>query len=140
MAPRQGALDHSALLALLLAFGSSFTTMAGVNVTLAPGAITGSLDVYLTSTGNGANALTTRTAAQMFADLCAAFGLNDVTGLSYSLTITNTGNNTVTLTAGTNVTLTGTMTIATNTTRTFVVTVNGPNAITIQSVGVGSIS
>jgi hypothetical protein len=140
MAFRQGALDHSALLALLIGLGSQFVTMSGVNVTLAPNAITGGTSVFLTSTGNGANALTTRTAAQMFADLQAFFGLDDLTGMSFDLQITQTGNNTITLTAGTGVTLTGTMTIATNTFRQFVVTVNGPAAITIQSVGTGTVS
>lgn len=137
---KQGAVDASFALDMLAVLGAQFNSTAALNATLAAGLLTGALDVYLTTTANGANALTTRTAAQLYADAQVAFGLQNLNGTSYFLRITNTGNNTVTLTAGANVTLTGTMTVATNTFRDFVVTLNSPNSITIQSVGVGTIS
>lgn len=114
--------------------GAKYGTTALLNTTLTAGLITGGAETYLLSTANGANALTTRTATQMFADTPGAS-----VGQSYGLRILNSGNNTVTLTAGSGVTLTGTMTIATNTWRDFVVTFNTATTMTFQSVGTGPI-
>lgn len=83
----------------------------------------------------GAADLTTRTAAQMFADQG-----NVQPGDSYLLRIINTSGGTTTVVAGSGVTLTGTATLATNTTRDFVVTFTSATALTMQSVGVGTIS
>jgi hypothetical protein len=103
--------------------------------TAAAGDLTGAAFVCATYSGVGANNLTTRTAAQMFADAG-----NVQPGDSYMLLITNTSGGTTTLVAGSGVTLTGTMTLATNTTRLFNVKFNSATTLTIQSVGVGTIS
>lgn len=107
---------------------------AGVG-TAAAGELTGAQYVCLGLQNNSAYAYTTRTATQMFGDIpnCAA-------GYSYMVLITNTGNNTVTLTAGSGVTITGTATLATNTTRLFNVKFTSSSACTFQSVQVGTIS
>ncbi len=61
-------------------------------------------------------------------------------GDKYLLRIINTSGGTTTVVAGSGVTLTGTATLATNTTRDFVVTFTSATALTMQSVGVGTIS
>jgi hypothetical protein len=103
--------------------------------TAAAGDLTGAAFVCATYSGVGAANLTTRTATQMFADAG-----NVQPGDSYMLQITNTSGGTTTLVAGAGVTLTGTMTMATNTTRLFNVKFNSATTLTIQSVGVGTIS
>lgn len=113
---------------------AKFTTTAATGTTTAvAGDITGAAFVNLTTTGAGAIAYTTRTAAQMFADIP-----NAQIGMSYMLRIRSSGGSTVTLTAagGGTVTLTGTMTIADTTARLFCVTVVSATAITIQDLGV----
>lgn len=109
-------------------------TTAGAT-TAAAGDMTGAAYVSAEYSAVGAAALTTRTAAQLFADQP-----NAQPGDSYTLEITNTSGGTTTLTAGTGVTLTGTMTMATNTTRRFNVKIVDATHVTIQSVGVGTIS
>ncbi|HLJ26568.1 MAG TPA: hypothetical protein VKY85_07645 [Candidatus Angelobacter sp.] len=136
----QGALDASAIQDILSTLGPQFNSTALSNATLTQGLMTGGFWVNLTTTANGANALTTRTAAQLFADLQASLSVTPPANFTYMLRITNTGNNTVTLTAGAGVTINGTATIATNTFRDFMVTVNNAGQVTIQSVGVGTIS
>jgi hypothetical protein len=91
--------------------------------------------VFLNTTANGANALTTRTATQLVTDLTNLIGFVPPIGYSWDFEIQNTGNNTVTLTAGSGVTINGTATVATNTNRSFVCTVTGPTTITVQNVG-----
>ena len=103
--------------------------------TAAAGDLTGAAFVSAGYSAVGAANLTTRTAVQMFADMP-----NAQVGDSYTLMITNTSGGTTTLVAGTGVTLTGTMTMATNTTRTFNVKFVSATAVTIQSIGVGTIS
>lgn len=103
--------------------------------TAAAGDLTGAAFVSAGYSAVGAANLTTRTATQMFTDMT-----NAQVGDAYVLMITNTSGGTTTLVAGTGVTLTGTMTIATNTTRTFIVTFTAATTLTIQSVGVGTIS
>lgn len=109
-------------------------TTSGVT-TAAAGDLTGASFVCAEYSAVGAAALTTRTATQMFADMPYV-----QVGDSYMLLITNTSGGTTTLTAGTGVTLTGTMTMATNTTRLYNVKFVSGTAVTIQSVGVGTIS
>jgi hypothetical protein len=137
-----GAYNQDAAAQMLLFSGSIFTTTALVNATMPQGYMTGAGSVYATSTGNGANALTTRTAAQLYADLALAIGFNPPIGYSYDIRITNTGNNTVTPTAGAGVTINGSplSTIATNTFRDFVCTVTGASSFTMQSTGTGTVS
>lgn len=91
------------------------------------------LVVAYDNTGVTPATLTTRTAAQMWADFP---GVTD--GTAYLLLIRNSssGANTMTVGAGSNVTLTGTMTVAQNVTRLFIVTMTSPAAVTIQSMGI----
>ncbi|MHB1950116.1 MAG: hypothetical protein ACYCQK_01425 [Acidiferrobacteraceae bacterium] len=109
-------------------------TTAGAT-TAAAGDLTGAAFVSAEYSAVGTANLTTRTATQMFNDAG-----NVQPGDSYTLQITNSSGGTTTLAAGTGVTLTGTMTMATNTTRTFIVTYTSATALTIQSIGVGTIS
>lgn len=109
---------------------SKFTSSSASNATATAGDITGAAFVNLTLTANGANAYTTRTGAEMFGDIP-----NCQIGTNYMLRIRNTGDDTVTLTAGSNVTLTGTMTIATTTARLFNVRFTSATAVTIQDLG-----
>jgi len=136
---KQGAVDASFALDILTFLSSSFTSTALSGAVLPAGAITGAAEVYLLSSAANGTSLTTRTAAQMYADLQIVSGLQNLNGWSYMLRITNSSGGTTTLAAGTGVTLTGTMTMATNTFRDFVVTINNAGAITIQSVGSGTI-
>lgn len=117
---------------------AKFTTIA-TDTTIAgsAGDITGAdFVVYrTTAAGAGGIAYTTRTGAQLFADIP-----NAQIGFSYMLMVVSQGGGTVTISAGDgNVTLVGTMTIATKTTRLFVVTITAANALTIQSVSKGTI-
>lgn len=87
--------------------------------------------VIYDNTGTTPGTLTTRTAAEMYADIPGC-----VAGQTYLLGIRNSSGsaNTATVGAGTGVTLTGTMTIAQFHTRLFIVTVTSPVAFTFQSV------
>jgi hypothetical protein len=102
--------------------------------TAAAGDLTGADIVQAEYSAVGANNLTTRTAAQMFADIpnCQAV-------FSYVLEIANTSGGTTTLVGGTGVTLVGTMTMAANTTRRFNVTFTSPTACMIQNMGAGTV-
>lgn len=104
---------------------------AGVG-TAAAGEVTGARFVSLELENDTAYAYTTRTVAEMVADLGEAFFV----GMSYMLLISNTGSGTVTLTAGTGVTLAETATIATLKARLFHVNFSSATACTITSVGV----
>lgn len=107
---------------------------AGVG-TAAAGEVTGARHVTLELENDSAYAYTTRTAAQMAADIGAAFFV----GMSFMLLVVNSGNNTVTMTAGTGVTIVETATLATLTTRLFYCTFTSASALSMTSVSVGSI-
>lgn len=111
---------------------TKFSTAALESATLLAGNITGALFVNFLNTGTTPGTLTTRTAAQMFADHGAAVGD------TYMLAIRNGSGsaNTLTLGDGAGVTLTGTMTIAQNVTRLFHVTFVSATTVTIQSMGI----
>lgn len=116
----------------------SAAKFVSINVTvgtLSLGDITGAAFVNLTSTNATPGTQTTRTATLMASDIGGV-----AAGYSYMLRITNTGANTFTLGAGSNVTLTGTMTVLTNTYRDFIVTFTSTTACTIQTTGTGTIS
>lgn len=102
--------------------------------TPAAGILTGARHVFYENTADGAKEITTRTGAQLYADLPGA-GITD----SWLLTIVNRGNNTVTLTGGEDVTVNGEATIATLTTRTYVCRYNGSDAVVMTSVNKGTI-
>lgn len=108
--------------------------------TFAAGQLTGANDISLVNTTATPGTVTTRTAAQMYADLQAAFGLQNLIGFQYNLRIFHTAAGTLTIGTGTGVTLgaTGTNTVATATWRDYVVTVVSPISITIQTTGSGT--
>jgi len=110
------------------------TTAAASPLTAAAGDLTGAQHVFFEITTDGAFGLTTRTAVEMFADTP-----NAQVGQTYLLTVVNKGNNTVTITGGTDVTITATATLATLVTRTYVVTFATATTITMQDVIKGTI-
>jgi hypothetical protein len=140
-----GAFTQSGLQQLLALAVSYSTLAAGVTAgTLPAGALTGGLTVFLNSAATTPGNQTTRTAALLFADAAAAFGvpLTDpslVNGFQYELTITQTGAGTLTLVGGTGVTINGTATVPQNTTRRWVVNLL-PTTATFTPVSVGTYS
>lgn len=134
-----GAFTKDTFAQLLLALAGSFSSLNATVGTLPVGAITaGNGEVFLTSTNAVPGTQTTRTAAQMYADIAGVLGLNPPNGFNYTLTITNTGAGTFTLAGGTGVTVTGTATVAQNISRQYLVTVNSPTTMTIQEVASGA--
>lgn len=105
----------------------------GTAATFAAGDITGADWVdYINNASNAT--LTTRTAAQMFADIP-----NCQVGYNYKLAIRNLNATGATLTpADASVTLSGTMTIAQNVTRFFEVNFTSATACTITSMGISA--
>lgn len=118
-----------------LLIAAKYTTNAAAGATTAAaGDLTGANFVAANYSAVGAANLTTRTAAQMFADHGA------IIGQTYELEIMNSNaGGPVTLIGGTGVTVTGTATIANGTARFFIVTFNSATAVTIQNVGSGAI-
>lgn len=114
---------------------AKYTTSAvTTSTTPAAGALTGARHVFWENTANGAVEVTTRTGAQLYADVPGSS-----TTASWLLTIVNRGDNTVTLTGGEDVNISGEVTIATLTTRTYVCRYNGTDAVLMQSVNKGTI-
>lgn len=136
-----GAFDSSAATDIIGTLDAAFSATALSNATLPAGALSGSLFNVLNSTANGANALTTRTASQIIADLDAAMGVPVPKDGTYTFVvrILSAGNGQITLTAGAGVTVTGTATIASGAWRDFLVTVNSTGTVTFQNVGGGTI-
>lgn len=112
---------------------SQFTSISAANGTLALGNMEGAQWVTLAT--SGATAMTTRTAAQIIANIP-----NFQVGNSYILRVYNTNAGTLTLTGGTGVTITGTATIATNVYRDYNVSMTGAATITMQNLGSGTAS
>lgn len=111
------------------------TTAAASPVTPAAGILTGANHVYYAVTTAGAFGITTRTAAELFGDIP-----NCHIGFKFLLTIISDGNDTVTITPGSNVTIPGDPdTAATNTTKTFLCTFTSATALTMQVVDMGVI-
>lgn len=109
---------------------AQYSTGALQTATFAAGNLTGAAFTCYTNTGTTPGTLTTRTAAQMFADFSGA-----VVGMSYMLRISNAvASNTLTLAGGTGVTLSGTTTVGPNLARDYVVTFTSATAVTIQGV------
>lgn len=100
--------------------------------TAAAGDLTGAAICCLNLSAVGAANYTTRTAAQMFADLP-----NAQVGQTWLIIINNSSGGTTTLVGGTGVTVTGTATMATGTTRIFTARITGVAAITLQNMGGG---
>jgi hypothetical protein len=120
--------------------GSQFVTDAVVGAhTLLANAMTGGQTNYILVTAAGGVAVTTRTAAQIFADLAAQLGFNPPIGFNFEAVFVNTGGGQITVTAGAGVTVNGTATVANNVSRIFLVTVNGPSQVVMQNVASGTV-
>lgn len=138
-----GAFNQNAWAQTLQIAGSQVNTDAAAGAHVVPANfITGFLTNYVLATGmNGVN-YTTRTAAQMAADLILQDGYPFNTGQGWEVTIINTGGGTVTLVGGTGVTIVGTATIANNTSRTWLMSWNGAQganaSFTLTNVGSGT--
>lgn len=124
--------------------------------------LAGAGDCYASFSGNaGAQALTTDSAINIVAQIqqavataykqgLAAFaagvnpppGVPNLFNMVYTLTMLNFNNTAgaITLTGGAGVTITGTNTLAINTERTFIVTINSPTTVTMQSMYAGAIT
>jgi hypothetical protein len=138
----QGSWDLSAILDMI---GSQCQATSGALTTgtvFPAGALTGSQDVVYVNTATTPGTITTRTAAQMIADLIQELGFTPPVGYTWFITIVSQGTSTLTLGAGTGVTLgSGTNSVAGPGNRTYYgqVTALGANpAITIQTTGSGS--
>lgn len=131
------------LVSVLDAMYSTFA--AGVVAgTIPANILTGGLAVYLNSAATTPGNQTTRTAAQLFADLAAQWNLPLTDpqlqgGIFYTLKITQTGAGTLTLVGGTGVTVSGTATVPTNTTRTWLVKLQ-PTTATFTPIETGTYS
>lgn len=138
----QGAFDLSAVQDVINSQAIGTTLALTPTAVLPAGAITGAQDVILINTAANPLTQTTRTAAQMLADLTQALGYVPQAGYQWFLTIVHQGAGTLTLAAGSGVTLgTGTNSVATTGNRTYLctLTVQGPSpAITIQTTGSGA--
>jgi hypothetical protein len=135
----RGAFDESAAIDVLLSQCQATIIALAAGSVLPAGYITGSADVALVNTANAPGTQTTRTAAQLYADLQAELGLQNLNGFTYFLSIQHAGTGTLTLAAGSGVTLQnltgGATTIATLNTRDFIVQVNSPTSIIITALG-----
>lgn len=138
----QGTFDYAAALSVLNSqcFGQTLALVA--NSTLPAGALTGAQDVVLINTTGTPGNQTTRTAAQMFADLQQQLGFTPQPGYQWFLTIVHQGAGTLTLVAGAGVSLgTGLTSVATTGNRTYLCTLTAVGtapAITIQTTGSGA--
>lgn len=101
--------------------------------TAAAGDLTGAVNVNAEFSAVGAANLTTRTAAQMFADAGA------IAGQSYELAIMNSSAGVTTLVGGTGVTITGTATVSAGAMRFYAITFNTATTMTFQNIGSGTI-
>ena len=109
---------------------AQFTTTAAASpVTAAAGDLTGSAHTTFRVETNGAFALTTRTATQMFGDIT-----NCQIGTRYMLTVISQGDDTITITPGTGVTI-DTATVATKVARTYFVNFNSATTCVWTTIG-----
>jgi hypothetical protein len=132
--------------AAILGLGSLLNSYASTvtAATIAANVLTGAMTCYLNSAATTPGNQTTRTATQLYNDLCQEFNLPFIpAGFTWEVIITQTGAGTLTLVAGTGITINGTASVAQNTTRTFVGQFTGtPSnpAFSFTSVSVGSYS
>lgn len=138
----QGSFDQSAVQDVIQSQNSFNSVALAAGSTLPANYITGAQDVLLINTANAPGTQTTRTAAQIFADLTQQLGFAPYLNYAWFLTISHQGTGTLTLAGGTGVTLgSGTNSVAAGGNRTYVcqLTGVGPNAaVTIQTYGSGS--
>lgn len=135
-----GAFSPSTASGLLQWAAGAWSTSATNGFTLTAAQMAAAADTFLTLTANNANAVATPTAALLLQGLTAALGFVPVSGFTWKFTVSNQGNNTVTLSGGTGVTINGTATVATTVNRTWLCTItNSSNpsaaAVTLQNVG-----
>lgn len=109
---------------------AQFATDAAQAATLTMAGISGAQVCNITLTGTTPGTVVVPTATQFFAGTP-----NARIGMSYMLNIRNLAASTATLGGLSSITITGTATIQTNATRTFVVTITGATAVTLQSMG-----
>lgn len=137
----KGAFDESAATDVAVTLGTQLSLYNVAGPSTAPvGLLTGTDDVFVLSSNAAPGTLTTRTAAQMYADLQLLLGLQNINNFAYTLQITNSGAGTLTLAGGTGVTLSGTATVVTNTFRQWAVVVTNSGIITLTTTGVGTYS
>lgn len=135
-----GAYNQDAAAQTVVQCSSQQNTDAVVGAhTLVAGVLGGFDTNYLFVTAAGGVNVTTRTAAQIYADAAAALGFNPPTNFIQEFIVVNTGGGTVTLVGGTGVTISGTATIANNAVRTYTVLIASPSSVTITNVGSGSV-
>jgi hypothetical protein len=96
----------------------------------------GATDCELAS--SGATALTTPTAAQIWAQIAGLPGQLNMQNLTFRVRVINSNAGALTLTGGTGVTINGTASVTNGTWREYVATVVGPYAVTLQNVGSGT--
>lgn len=114
---------------------SKYNTASLSGTTITQLHLSGADICYYINTNAAPGTLTTRNASQLFGD--DAFAR---VGRTWTVVIGNTGAGTLTLAAGANVTINGTLTILTGTTRTFQCVYGTASAVTMTSVGTGTIS
>lgn len=137
----KGAFDESAATDVAVTLGTQLSLYNVAGPSTAPvGLLTGTDDVFVLSSNAAPGTLTTRTAAQMYADLQLLLGLQNINNFAYTLQITNSGAGTLTLAGVTGVTLSGTATVVTNTFRQWAVVVTNSGIITLTTTGVGTYS
>jgi Zn-dependent alcohol dehydrogenase len=95
--------------------------------TLVAGDITGATEVVLNTSTQATPTFTTRTAAQMIADIP-----NAQIGMTWKVTVLNRNSGTLTMAAGSGVTITGTATIATVNWKDFICTYTAADTIVMQ--------
>lgn len=110
------------------------TSSTATTVTPAASALTGARHVYWINTADGALGLTTPTAAALYAAIPSVYQ-----GYVYQLTIVNRGDNTITITGGSDVDVGALNTVATLATRTYIVTVNSTGDVEFACVNKGTI-
>ena len=124
-----------------IALNSSAFLASGLNQaggTIPANQITGGAYVFTFNINASPGTLTTRTAAQLYADDPTSYP-----GKQYILRIGNSGAGTATLASGTGVSIVGTATVATATFRDFLVQIGGTAAAptyTITNIGLGTYS
>jgi hypothetical protein len=144
---------------LTVANYTTTTQNAGV---LAASLIANATENYCALSGQaGAQAITTDTAANIIARLQVATqvllaasgavaagvqggfpaGVPNLINLTFEVILinNNTASGAITLTGGAGVTIGGTNTIAITTSRTYLATVTGPNSLTLQNIGSGTV-
>jgi hypothetical protein len=147
----RGAFDDLAIPVTGFLPENQFSTTSQASGAILATALVGACYNILTS--SGATALTTPTAAQMYAQLVADLQVlgfsnplqnlanalfNENGGVTFEIRIQNSNASTLTLTGGTGVTIVGTATIATASYRDYAVCLTSPTTATLTNLGGGT--